>query len=340
MDGFDHYTSVANGGIKWNTFNASLAIQTAVARNGNSLKADNANRNFAKTLDNQATWIIGFGYQLSALNQIRLIELIDAGTTQCALRVNTDGTLEVVRGTTTALNASGKSSFSLLTNTWYYIEWKVTIADSISANTCKVNVNGVNWINVDAAQDLKAGSNAFASNLSFNTNASTIMNIYYDDIYVLDGTGSVNNDILGDSRVETLFPNADGNYSQWDGSDGNQINNYLLVDETNQNGDTDYVETSTVNNIDTYNFGNLSSTPTSIAGIQINTTAEKTEAGARTFANLIRISSTDYLNSNNFSLSQNSYIDFLQIYEQDPSTSAAWGVTNINGAEYGYKLTA
>lgn len=335
MDGFDGYTSNSNGGLKWTFFNTNLTIQTTVARNGNSVKADNANRTFAKTLDNQATWILGFGFHYATANQIIIVNLQDAGSDQCGLRVNTDGTLQVVRGTSTALNASGTSSLSLSLNTWYYIEWKVTIADSISASTCKVNVNGVNWINVDSGQDLKATANAQANRVVFIPNSNIIMNIYFDDIYILDGTGSANNDLLGDMRVETLFPDGAGNSSQWTADSGT---NYTRVNEANPDTSS-YVQTSGVNNIDLYTFGNLSSTPTSIAGIMVNNFAEKTDAGARQFANVIRLGGTNYVNSNNHNPTAMSYLDHTQIYEQDPSTSAAWGTTNINAMEVGYKLT-
>lgn len=337
IDGFDHYNTNANGAIKWDTFNASLTLQTTTARiNGNALKATNANQLFSKTWpSNQASWIIGFAFQTSVNNStIVIADFKDSATVQCSLRINTDGTLQVLRGTATALNASGTSSFALHANTWYYIEWKVTIADSIGANTCKVNVNGITVINVDSGQDLKAGSNAFANIVEFINNTSNAVNLYYDDLYICDGTGSFNTDFLGDSAIIKLAPDGAGNYSQWTPDTGT---NYTRVNESsNPDDDTSYVETSTANNIDTYTFGNLPSNASSVFGLQNNMWARQTDSN-RQITGLIRISSTDYANANNLTLAS-SYDHKFQIEEVDPSTATLWTVSGVNGAEYGIKL--
>lgn len=341
IDGFDDYNTVANGLLKWTKMvnNGNVTIQNSTARNGNALKSTNASNGMGITLDNQATWIVGFAFQVSSFsNQIIILEFRDGGTVQCSLLLNTDGTLQVVRSTGTALDSSGKSSLALSQNTWYYIEWKVTISNSISAHTCKVNVNGTNWIDVNSGQNVRSTSNNQANEMFFLDSNITV-NTFFDDLYIADGTtgtGNYVNDLIGDVRVENLTPNADGNYSQWSLDTGSTHN--TRVNETNPDT-TSYAQTSTVNNIDSYAFTDLSSTPTTIYGIQVNNWAEKTDTAARTFANLIRISNTDYVNSNNLSPTNGSYLDLRQIYENDPSTGAAWGATNVNAMEVGVKLT-
>jgi hypothetical protein len=65
--------------------------------------------------------------------------------------------------------------------------------------------------------------------------------------------------------------------------------------------------------------------------------ARKDDAGTRKVAPLFRISSTDYVGSDD-TLST-SYQYFGQIYENSPATSAAWSISEINNAEIGLKLT-
>jgi hypothetical protein len=76
----------------------------------------------------------------------------------------------------------------------------------------------------------------------------------------------------------------------------------------------------------------------SIFGVQVNMVARKDDAGGRTLRSLTRISSTDYEG-----MSQNigtDYRDYRQIIEQNPNTSATWTESDINGAEFGYKVQA
>lgn len=61
----------------------------------------------------------------------------------------------------------------------------------------------------------------------------------------------------GAESLVYLFPNGNGDLSQWAGSDGNSTDNYLLVDEVPPNT-TDYVESNTSGQIDEYE---LTATP-------------------------------------------------------------------------------
>jgi hypothetical protein len=55
--------------------------------------------------------------------------------------------------------------------------------------------------------------------------------IYMDDLTINNRAGEASSNPMNDLRYELLVPDATGTYSQWMGSDGNQIDNYLLVDE-------------------------------------------------------------------------------------------------------------
>jgi len=75
---------------------------------------------------------------------------------------------------------------------------------------------------------------------------------YLDDIAINDISGSRDNSWCGDGHVIALTPNANGDSSQFVGSDGNSTDNYLLVDDFPVNT-ADYVESSVVGMIDLYN---------------------------------------------------------------------------------------
>ena len=320
-DSFDHYAT-ADITNKWNTSSATGIVGSG--RNGNCLQLD-YNQIISKTLDAQATWIVGIAFKTTSLASENLIlSLRDAGTNQCSVRVNTDGTLSVLRGSTVLAT----SILAISINTWYYIEFKVTIAD---AGTYQVRVNGVDWI-ASGSGDTQATANASANQIALYQAGS--YSSYFDDLYVCDGTGASNNNFLGDVRVDALLPSGAGTTTAWTPSTGA---NYTCVDEAAPN-DTDYVESATANQVDTYAMGNLPYAAGSVFAVQVVDMARKTDAGARSIQTAVRSGASDYYGST-VSLGD-TYVAVMKQYDTDPADSAAWTVTKVNALEAGIKLIA
>lgn len=332
IDSFDHYDT-ADLTRKWSSYTGGglVTVVTTDPRNGIQCLKAYANYGPTKVLDDQATWVVGFGFKIDTLpDSLRYcLSFSDAITVQVQLGVNGDGTLEIRRDTTAVTD--GKSSLTINANTWYFIEMKVTIANSIGASTCIVKVNGTTFITVATGQDLQVSANATANSVEF---ISVATYTYFDDVYICDGTGGVNDDILGECRVECRMPDGNGTTNNWTGSDADSTDNYLHVDEVSPDDDTSYVEDSTPANQDLYAVEDLSITPTSIFGVQTNIMAEKDDAGARSVMGLVRSGGTTYDGDTN-ALSQSSYSDFTKPYDVNPDTSAAWTESNFNSAEFG-----
>jgi hypothetical protein len=120
------------------------------------------------------------------------------------------------------------------------------------------------------------------------------------------------------------------------GSDADQVNNYLLVDDETHTGDTDYVYDDTVDQIDLYGFDNLTESIQTIHGVIVEPTIRKDDAGSRTARALIRRSSVNYEGAELFPSTD--YQQFPTLWEQDPSTSSAWNETGVNAAEFGLTI--
>lgn len=337
IDSFDHYataditqkwTSTAGGG-------SGPAISSGNGRRStNCMRIPSTSGEASKTIDAQATWIVGHSFKFSALdgsNDRAFLSFLDSGTIQVDVRMRPDGTIRVTRNGTTLATSSNALSLS----TTYYIEAKVVINDTTGTMEVRVNGSSTGWINI-TGQDTKNTANASANVIKLSGIASG--NTDFDDLYICDGSGSVNNDFRGDVRVDCYLPDGNGNSSQLVGSDGNSTDNYQLVDESSQNGDTDYVQSSTVNNKDTYTFADMSHTPSSIFGTQLNMISKKDDSGTRSICSVCRSAGTDY--DGDTQALGTSYSDYRNIRETDPATSAAWTRTNLNSAEFGVKVAA
>jgi len=336
-DSFDHYAT-ADIAKKWTTnVSASCTISASNGRHSSGSMQTSGGGGLLKTLSSApASFVMGVAVSLSAFTGASrtLFSLQDASSSQCDVRINSDGTLSVTRAGTAL--TSGTSVNALATGTFYFIEWKVTIADSIGASSCVVKVNGVTWITVATAQDTKATANATANQIILGPTSSVSGTWTFDDFYLCDQSGSApQNDFLGDCRIDCQFPNGDGSNSDFTCSTGST--HYTLVDESTPNT-SDYVESSTVSQKDTWNFANLSAITGTIYGVQVCTAALKDDAGARSLANTVKSSSTNADGATQaLSTSQLYYLD---IFPTDPNTAAAWTESNFNAAEFGVKVAA
>lgn len=137
-----------------------------------------------------------------------------------------------------------------------YIEVKLFVHNTTGYLIVKLEgTTVINLTNIDTqagASDLVTTATIQGMIYEF-TSATTVI----DDIYLLNGAGTTNNDFLGDCRVRAILPNGNGAASDWVGSDGNSTDNYLLVDEGYPTDVTNYVEASAVGATDLYAFADV-----------------------------------------------------------------------------------
>lgn len=148
------------------------------------------------------------------------------------------------------------------------------------------------------------------------------------------------NDFLGHIRYGVLPVTGNGANSGLVGSDGNTVDNYLLVDDPaiNHDSDSTYVQSGTVTDKDTYATADLPTTPLSIIAVCPLIIAKKMDAGSRAITALIRSGGTDYQGATEQFLST-SYVARREAFLTDPDTATAWDEAGINAAEFGLEVT-
>ncbi len=280
---------------------------------------------------NEATLVAGLAFQPA--NVVTLGDFFrfrDSTTTQISLAVTATGQLACYKGGTagTLLASTGAGYVTL--GVWHYYEIKAVFATG-ATGSIEVRVDGNATPVLTASSVITATTHAYANDIQLVSAASGTL---FDDIYVVNTSGSVNNDFLGDTRIEGRVPTGVGNYAQFTPSAGS---NWQNVDDIPPNGDTDYNASATVNQKDSFAHQSLSSLSGTIRWVSHFIDARKDDAGTRKVAPLFRISGTDYVGSDD-TLST-SYQYFEQDYETSPATSTAWTISEINAAEVGYKLT-
>jgi hypothetical protein len=219
-------------------------------------------------------------------------------------------------------------------NNWSYIEIKGFINGA--SGTCEVHLNG----NTEIASTVGnfGSSNFDGISYAYASNSSGVgVNGDFDDIYVADTSGSApRNTFLGDTRVETLYPSADGANQAWTPNSGSP--HFSRVNEhtsTFPDDDTSYVSDLNSGDRDTYVCDDLSVVTGNVFAVQTNLYARKDDAGLRQVTPVIHQGGVDY-DGNTLTLGSN-YAVLQQIYNQDP-TSADWTPANVNADEFGIKV--
>lgn len=328
MDGFDHYNGGAIAGRKWDT-GSNVNSFTAGRFGGNA--ANLLTQAVVLTLTAQQTRVVGFAFQFTGAGANIVCQFMDSGTNQVELRLDASRHFVVTRNGTVL--TTGATVYTL--NTWYYVEFKAKIDPA--TGTYEVRVNGATEIT--GSGNTRNTANSTCNGLRFGPGAGT--NII-DDLYVLNTSGSVNSDFLGECRIITTLPNADntttpGTNKTWTPNAG--TTHSTQVDETNPNDDTDYISSATAGQVDTFQYPDITATGT-IAGVQVNLCDRKDDAGTRTLCAEYRSGAgTNYDGATSISPGS-AYLIHRQIWETDPATSAAWTVANINAGEFGVKCVA
>lgn len=335
IDSFQHYTT-ATILDKWSALsNSPTVVGTGSGRWGGQSMQQGDIDWLVKTIDSQATWIMGVAYIQVAAPQGSfqpIMELRDNGTIHTQLMVRSDGRLETARN---GSSLGGISTTSVGTGAWFYIEQLVTIHDT--AGVFQVRINGSLEIN-QSSIDTRNGANSSANQVGIRgTLGGSNHNWKANDFYACDTSGSApTNTFLGDCRIECLNPDGNGNSSQLVGSDSNSTDNYLLVDEALPN-DADYVESSTPGDKDTYTYANLATATGLIYGVQPCLRAQKTDAGSRTIVSVARLSGTEV---DSAAVTLGTGIgNFYDIRETKPG-GGSWGISDVNSAEFGVKIAS
>jgi hypothetical protein len=227
------------------------------------------------------------------------------------------------------------SANALALNIWYFIEWKVTIANSTGANQCVVHVNNVEWLNLTGV-DTQLSATPQANQVEIGRLNIDDAVFTFDDFYICDNLGTRNNDFLGDCRIETLYPDGPGGSTDF-GVNG-ALTNWQAVSEAHADDDTSYVNNDTPGSIDTYTFTDPAGTINTVFGIQAVMRARKDNAGTRTFCRVVSIGGTDYAGTE-FALGTD-YAFFTEVIENNPATLSPWTAAAISALEAGVKVVS
>jgi len=266
MDGFDEgdsFDDIRNEMLGGST--STTVYVTGRSGSGKALELTSSSLDVGyplPQLDNSETIIVGFAHRWQNDPSHDLIRVLQGITEHLVFRYVTGGELAVDRGTTQLAVTSG---LGLVQDQWYYFEFKFRVHDTLG--TYEVRVDEVTTSLSATGQDTNNGASPVNVDYFQLVGSSAHLDNWWDDLYVLDGNGTENNDYLGDCWVETLFADGDGFSNDFSPLSG--LTNYEMIDETPPDEDTSYVESSTVGHTDLYDYPAPVQTVDTIYGVKV-----------------------------------------------------------------------
>lgn len=347
MDGFDLYADradVLKGG--WSALNSGPSMSTSQGRyGGGCLTNNNSARAWVQSLGSIAggsTVHFAFHYYVGALGSGTandpIINIFDGtDTTMFRIEHNTSGDVKCYNAAGSQLGST--ASAAIVNTAWHWIEVKITFGTTSGNASAKVYLNGSLILNVSSV-NIYVGTGI--------NNRGQLVKFYgsnggsrFDDVIIWDTSGSsVNSFPLGECKIDTLSPNADGTNNDWGKSTGST--RYTLVDDGisgTANDDTDYLTSSTVGDKTDIAMSNLSDNPTTIYATQMRVRAKKVDVGPRTYRVNALVSG-----STSTGTTKGAPIEYCWhrsgFFYLDPNTSAAWTAAGINALQMQLELVS
>jgi len=214
----------------------------------------------------------------------------------------------------------------MTTNVWHHLELKAFQDDS--SGTFELRLDGVT---VMSATGFDSNTSTSTPTIRFTGNEETFL---WEDILILDTTGSELNDFMGEMRYELVPVDGDGTIVNWTPTAGS---NYQTIDEAiGSPDDGDYISSSTTDQ-DNYATHEDATAPghTAIYFAQLMVRTQADADGERIALQVNSDGTVDRGPDQN--LVNGTWLYRREAWAVDPDTGLPWTLGAINAAEWGVR---
>lgn len=332
----DFYETAALG-RNWSDVHANVRVTAGYPVTSGGLTATTLGAyatRFMREQQDNSRFAVGCRFKVTTLPasaQI-LLGVVEAdGIIQTCVSLNPDGTLTVWRG---PMDTELQTTSALVTpNVWYRFGFKGIVS----------RANGEAEVHLNSTPDaenivahISGGDTAFSDHIGWHGIyvgvASEMVSGHY---YAVDGYGPTSGLIHG-LLVTTLFPDAAGDYDEWDKSGGTLPE---VLDDMNPDDDSTHISTDTIGSRYATELAALATTSV-IHGVQQNVHVKNTPDSGLTPSHelLCRIGQNDVYDDWQ-SVDSAFWKTLWSCWPRHPVTGQPWTVSNINSdAQWGGRV--
>ena len=345
IDGFDHYRLIRD---KWQVagaFDQPLFVAGRFGGQACEKQFQNAQQSIRQTLGAQTEVFFGCAFNPPGFpgtfteSMFRLEDL--AGTVICNISLSPAGLFTITAG-----GNSDTTLSALATGQYHYVEVHYIAKDAGGkGGVAELRVNEVVVASIDGttlATTTEADDDIMT--FGFMDDGTNSPKYKFDDLYILNGSGSENNGYLGDVRITTLKAGANGGTNDWTVNDP-LLQNFEAVDELLMNSIApfDYVESGLVGAAEDYNnesFAERAIAPGQIFGVQVANGTLRTATAAITFKNEMVVAGVRFSDDVEYTPGNTDYFIETYVEDTDPSDSATWTEAKVAAVGSGLIITS
>lgn len=221
---------------------------------------------------------------------------------------------------------------------WFYFDMKWFPATGTDG-WIEIRVNTVVVLSVPACATAggtlvaEAGGKRGVDVMKFHTGGTDAGRHLFDDMYLLDSLGAVNNDYLGNVRVKAMLPVSDATPTNWTiGGTTPAATNWQSASNNDMN-DTKFVYTDTPGDRDLYNIDPNLNTPY-VYGIEVDGVYRQDDATQRVVRNRAKTNLGTNLDGAD-TYTNGYFTNAADIFETNPDTAVAFTGAEVNGMTTG-----
>jgi hypothetical protein len=287
-----------------------------------------------QTIPGLATYVCGLAFKQPVLVTNDLITFKEGATDHVIIRITPTGAIEVLRAPSTQL---GITAAGLIFAGFYnYLEVLCTVDGA--AGVVTVNLNNTQLLNLTSQNTDNSGAVPEINAIQFQGGNPSGTSI--DDVYILDTVGSApQNAVLGDTRVESLVPVADGAVQMFPVIEPvTPTTHFDKVDDLTPDDAVTFIASEDAADIDTFDMQTLSDPggSSAIYGVQQMVYARKDKVTAKSVRPISRSGAVNYQGAINPLDTAFDY--YVEMWQQDPDTAADWTESGVNTAEWGAEV--
>jgi hypothetical protein len=273
------------------------------------------------SLTTNSTLIVAFAFLLpTPPSGAQIMAIYDGQTVGILLEQTAAGELTLRYPGAGVATTSG---LGLCANVWWFVELKVVCG---SAGSYELRVNGATALSASGI-NTQVGYDAYYNCVALWGCAGATP--HFDDLVIMDGTGGVNNDFLGDCAIVAMLPAGAGDVTQWTPSSGA---NYACVNENPPDDNASYVQASASGAKDLYAYSGVTSGGV-IHGIQISTDARSSDLSGPILKTLAKSGGVESDDAGQ-TVPNADYLTLMRVMQTDPSGNP-WTQASLNAAQFG-----
>jgi len=340
-DSFDFWSNLPNMGLpgtSWATVTTGTFSSSTRFGVGQSLASDGGgNINVVtKTFTNSTTVFINFAWMSTTAftaggtTQRAGFTLLESGTAQVSFAIRSGGDMVLTSSTLGAGSILATSSAQTIISASVWNQYQVKIVISNTVGSVEVRLNGDTspvWT-ATGLNTRNGTANSYCNSLRLGN--AIAVNSQFDDFYIFNDQGAAPNNWEGDVRALQLMPVSDATVT-WTPKTG--VDNWAMVDELVNDGDTTYVSTDTPGHQDYYGVHTLTVSPFNIVAVQTKMITRMDDTGPHQVCFNVK-SGTVVTPSSTLSVSS-TYTWIELVNSTDPNTGSAWTPTAVNTCQIG-----